>query len=361
MVGVFVPLYLLTNGYSFTEILIFYAIFYGARIPFDIITGLLVARFGPKHVMRVSFLMQIVFSLMLINLESIPWAIVVLGIFAAVESSLYFVSYHVDFSKIKHKEHGGKELSFLTVMERVGGVAGPFIGGAVATIFAPVVTFWVAAGAMLIATIILMLSPEPVQTRQKLNFSGMLTKISWRNRIAFGAHSGEYTISMILWPIYLSVIVFTVEGYLKLGIVSSVSVLAAILVTVPLGRILDKQNGKGMIVFGSIANSAISLVRLLASNLPTSIAVSAVHEPNMLVYRMPIIKGFYDETDDYPGQRIVFIICQEAFNDVIRFALWLSLIFISLKLPIHTTITIGFVLAAALSLLMNLQKFKAIK
>lgn len=361
MVGVFVPLYLLKNGYNFTDVLGFYTLFYIFGMCYDIVVAHLIARFGPKHVMRVSFLLQVVFSLLLANLQSIPFAVPILAVVASLASTMYFMPYHVDFSKIKHTEHGGKELGFLQVMERIASIIGPIGGGLLATFVAPQAAFWAAAAAMFFATIILMLTPEPMQTHQKLRFHGLKLSKEWRDYTSFAAICVDGTATISLWPVYLAAVVFAGGAYVKIGGVASLSVLVAVVVAVPLGKLLDNQRGHLMIRYGTAVNAIIHLSRLSVTGITGAIAVAGVNEPVTLVYKMAYLKGYYDAADDHPGYRISYITAHEIVADAARAFFWLTLVVASLFFTPFVTCALGFCIAAAASMLIRLERFKAIR
>ena len=361
MVGIFVPVYLLKSGFMLPSILEFYVLFYAFGIFNDLLCGGLIARFGPKHVMRTSFLLQTAFSLMLVELPHLPVPILLLSLVASLASTMYFLPYHVGFSKIKHPKHGGKELGFLQVMERVGGVVGPLIGGALATYVNPRATFLAAAGAMFIAAIILMLSPEPVQTHQKLNFRGLAIKKELSTYVSYVGFTVENSVSLYLWPVFLAAVVFSYDAYLKIGTVSSVSVLAAVLVVIPLGRMLDKQKGKKMIQLGTAINALIHLVRPFISTLGGAVGLSALNEPITSVYRMAYLKGFYDSADDHPGYRIAYVTINEVVGDMARVVLWGLLLVLSLFVSASLVCAAGFLVGAAASLLIRAERFAALR
>jgi MFS family permease len=361
MVGIFIPLYLLKSGYRLPDVLLFYTLFYGFGILNDVGVAHLIARFGPKHVMRISFLLQVVFSLLLINLHNLPYAVFILSLVASISSTMYFLPYHIDFSKIKHPKHGGKELGFLQVMERVASIIGPLGGGLLATFVSPQAAFWAAAVAMFIATIILMLTPEPVQTHQKLRFKGLKIKNEWRDYFSFTALCVENTTSILLWPIYLAAVVFTGDAYVKIGGIASLSVFVAVVVAVPLGRLLDNQKGRLMIKYGTVANSFVHLGRLFVNGIPGAMAIASVNEPLTLVYKMAYVKGYYDSADDHPGYRIAYITIHEVIGDIMRTLFWFSLMVISLFASPYITCTVGFIVAAIASLLIRTERFKALR
>ena len=361
MVGIFVPIYLLTNGYTFTYVLLFYALFYTFGIVIDVLGAYAVARFGPKHVMRLSFLLQMIFSLMLVNLNHLTAAIPLLALVSCFASTFYFLPYHVDFSKIKHKDHGGKELGFLQIMERVASITGPIIGGLLAVFVSPQATFWAAALAMLVATIILMLSPEPVQTHQRIRFKGLKIKIEMRSYASCAALCVENGAAIWLWPVYLSAVVFSGSAYLKIGGIASLSVFIAVVVALPLGRLLDKQGGKLMIKYGTLFNSLVHLSRLFVHGVPGAVAVAGANEPITLVYKMAFLKGYYDAADDHPGYRIAYITAHEIASDIARSLFWFVLVGLSLFTTAYVVCAVGFIIAAICSMLIRLQDFPGLQ
>jgi len=361
MIGIFLPIYLYQNGYSLTVILAYYTLFYVFGLPLDYFVARLVAHFGPKHIMRNSFLAQGIFSLMVINIHHLPLPIPMIAFVASLASTMYFIPYNTSFSKVKHSEHSGKEVSFMHIIERVGGVIGPIVGGAIATFAMPTLAFGVAAVAMFTASIVLMMSPEPVRTKQQLKFKGLKMKQHWRDYIAVGALCGENAISILMWPVFLSIVVFQSSPYLKLGFVSSASVLIAIIVALPLGRLLDRQKGKAMIRYGTFVNALVSVMRIGVSNLFGSLLVAVVNEPNTLVYRIAFIKGYYDNADDYPGYRIAYLAANEMVADCFRAFSFAFLMILSLFLTPYAVCSIAFLLAAAYSFLIRLERFPALK
>jgi hypothetical protein len=361
MIGVFVPIYLYKNGYSLTAILVYYFMFYIFGIIADYLVAHLVALVGPKHVMRTSLLVQMLFSILLIHLDKLPFALPLLALFGCLGSTLYFIPYNVDFSKVKHRRHGGKEVGFTQVLEKMAAVLGPLLGGAAATYIAPTATFALSALAMFIATIILMLSPEAVQTRQHIKFKGLKVKENWRDFIAFSFFCAENAISILVWPIFLSLVVFTSGVYIKLGVVSAAAALTAILVAMPLGKLLDNNKGAAMVRYGTMVNSAIHLLRLATTNLGGAVFVSFANEPNTLVYRIAFLKGYYDKADDYPGFRIAFLASCEMSADVMRASTFGILALCSLHFSAYTVCVVAFVLGAIYSQLIRLQRFPALK
>jgi MFS family permease len=361
LIGVFIPLYLLKNGFALQAIFIYYAVLYMFTILFDLVSARLTARFGPKHVMRLGFFLQFVVAILLSQLHILPAPLLIIPFVHAASAAFYWLPYHVDFSKIKHVHHSGKEISWLNAMEKVGGVLGPLVGGLLATFFGGVTLFYAAALVLAIAVIVLMLSPEPMQTKQKLSYAHLFTLKDWRATVSNTAFITENSLSILLWPIFLASVVFTTEAYLKIGSIASISVVFAMFAALPLGRLLDKTKGYKMIRFGTVINSLLHVSRLLVTNYTGAALVAVANEPNTLIYRLAYLKGYYDSADDFPGQRIAYIARNEMVAHSFCLIIWTTLALLAGALSAHTVCMVGFGMAAVLSLIVRTERYRALR
>ena len=103
LVGIFVPIYLYKLGYSVQSILGYYAVFFMSRVVVDILVAFIVARIGPKHTIACSTLGNIFYLSMLLSMQELGWPLPLLAVIGTITNSLFFVAFHTDFSKIKHR------------------------------------------------------------------------------------------------------------------------------------------------------------------------------------------------------------------------------------------------------------------
>jgi hypothetical protein len=80
-----------------------------------------------KTFLAVSYVLQIIALGMFMGLGSGAFPLWLVALFWGAAGSLFFTAFHVDFSKVKHAEHGGKEVGFMMIMQRVGGLLGPLL------------------------------------------------------------------------------------------------------------------------------------------------------------------------------------------------------------------------------------------
>lgn len=362
MSGIFVPVYMLRLSYRITDILMVYAWYFTARVAIDFIAAFTIAKYGPKHTLLTGQALQIVSSIFFLTLASMHWPIALVGILWGGSASFSYIAYDVDFSKIKHASHGGKELGFEQTMEKIGGVLGPIIGGFVATVFGPRYIFVVALLLLALSMKVLLRTKEPVRLNQKLRFRDFSVRGLLRPVLIPAAGLGvENTLSICLWPLFLGLFVLRdSSAFAKLGILASISVALAVLSAHIIGRLVDGQRGRYFLRLNATANALLHLFRPFVQTFPIALGVNMVNEVVTVGYRIPFMKGFYDSADDYPGFRIVYITVMQSFSSAFKALAWWFLVVLSLGIEARSTLYIGFVIAAFASLLLMTEKFKAL-
>jgi MFS family permease len=360
LVGIFIPVYLYKLGYKIPDILLFYTGFFFAKLVFDFIAAYVVAKQGPKHTIILSYSLQVVSLGMLLTLPTMHWSLEAISGIWGASSSLFFIAYHVDFSKIKHSEHGGKEIGYMFIIEKIGAIIGPLIGGLVANYFGAHYIIAAAATMFTLSIIPLLLSPEPVRTNQVLHFSKLPTLVYKRDALAYSALGIENSVSIVLWPLCIVALVFTNDTYAKIGILSAAGVFISLFTTRAIGALIDNKKGRQLLRFGVVVNAANHLVRIYAKQFWAVFTINMVNEAATPAYRMPFIKGWYDASDDLEGLRIVYLATMEAVGDIAKATLWALLFVLSGILSTRSLIGLGFIIGAVASLLIATESFPAL-
>ncbi len=361
LVGIFIPIYLYKLGFSVESILLYFAVNCGTRAAVGIPTGYLIAKVGPKHTMLYSYLFLIIYLGLLLTLPLYNWPLLLLAVVGGIAVATFFDAYHVDFSKILHAEHGGKELGYMSIAERVGAVAGPIIGGIIATAFSAQFAIGVAMLLLSIAVIPLMLSAEPTRLNQQIDFRSLNYKKYWRDYVSWSGAAVENGVILLLWPIFIAITIFSTNTYAAVGIVTSIGVVASMISAFVIGQLVDHRQGRRMLNFAALGNGLAHVVRPFVGSPGVVIAVNVANEVTTSGYRIPYLKGMYDQADMLPGYRIVYITTMEVTGDLAKTlvltVLWGLTAFMS---PI-AAIQVGFIIAAASTLLIRVQRFPALR
>ncbi|HEY8109099.1 MAG TPA: MFS transporter [Patescibacteria group bacterium] len=363
LTNIFVPLYMLKQGFSIVEVMILATWYFVFRaVIFDLLTGWLVARVGPKHTIICSYWMLALSAVLFLTVPQMGWPIWLLGGIWGGASSLFCIPFSVDFSKIKHKDHGGKELGYANVMEKAGGVLGPLVGGMVATFFGGQYIFLAGIFMLVVGAWPLLRTAEPIPTRQPFRPWSLPWRRIKHDLISFVPYSMELTWCGFLWPLYLGVFVLTgAAAYAGLGLLASVSVVASIVAALTIGRLVDKHRGRLLLRFGATSNAILHLFRPFVTLYPTALLVNLANEAMTVSYHLPYRKGMYDRGDDIANRRIEYFAVMEFVGSIVKALGWVGLVLLTYVMPDTTVVKLGFVFAAISSLLIMTERFPALK
>ncbi len=311
MIGLFIMLYLYQQGYSLIFIAAFIAINFTYRAMMAYPSARFIAKFGPKHGMLVANLLYIP---ALVAFTLVPdygvSAIVAFGAFQSLSMVMYDVAYLVDFSKVKHADHAGKEIGFMQILERLAASLAPFIGGFVAYLIAPEATMWLSAVFFAIAAIPLFRTREPVRQNQLLTYKKFPWRLTRRTIVAQTAVGFDNAASLGVWILFVAIVVFAGSAndiYLKIGILTSITVATSFITAYWCGRIIDWRHGGDLLKVATLANAMTHLFRIFVT---TPVGVAAANISNEVAttgYSMAFIRGVFDTADRAKGYRIAYL------------------------------------------------------
>lgn len=362
MTGIFIPLYMLKLGYSVFDIIVLQVWFFSARILlFDILTGVMIAKIGPKHTMIWGYVLLIISTAQFLTLPYVHWSLWLLGGIYGGTNSLFSIPFHVDFSKVKHKIHGGKELGYVRIVQSVASIIGPLAGGLVATVFGGQYIFLVAILFLIMGGLPLLRTQEPTKVHQRFDLRSIKLRSISTDLLSMAAYNIDLTVSVFLWPIYLGVFVLaTGASYAKLGSLASVSVITAILAAFAIGKLIDDHKGRPLLRFGAMVNAGLHLFRPFTTTYPQALLINTLDNPATVAYQMPYTKGMYDVGDDLSEQRVAYFTIMEMCGSIAKLAVWVVMLLMTFTWNDHAVMTAGFVMAAIASLLIMKEKFRAL-
>lgn len=361
MISLFIALYLYQQQYSILFIALYFAASFALRALVSYPAALYAARFGPKHGILVGNLLYIP---ALICFSFVPqygiYAVAAFGVFQALSMTVYDLSYLVDFSKVKHLEHAGKEIGFMQIFERLATSLAPLIGGLVAYLFGAEATMWLSAALFAAASWPLLRTDEQTRLGQKLEFRGFPWRLAWRSIVAESAVGFDSVASNAVWVLFLAVAVFAGSGddiYLKVGAFASVTVVTSFLAAYSFGRLIDRRRGGDLLRIATIANALTHLFRPFAVGPAAVAAANIANEVATTGYSMAFTKGIFD-TADTSGRRIVYLLFIEVALNVGAMLSCLGLAGLILLLPTSAmAMQVFFVVTAAYVLLLLSGRF----
>lgn len=359
--GIFVPIFLYKSGFSVAAICLMFIAWFLSRFLWAYVSARIIAAIGPKHGIALSVVLQIIYLTFVLTVSNLHWPIWLLGIVGSFAYCLFLMSFNVDFSKVKHVEHGGKELSFVSICERVGAIAGPIIGGLIATYYNPSYTIMLAIVVLFLSLIPIFMTAEPTRTRQGIVLKGFPFRRHKRDFIVGAAFQLENTISVNIWPLFLGIFVLLSNTYAYLGLLASVSTLVGIFVVYLIGHLVDDHKGKLLLNIGAVSNAIIHLLRPFISTVTQAFGINIINEPVTAMYRLPFLKGMFDASDSVPGYRIAYYMLFEWYVAIANTIFWIYLYLACSVWTDYRALQSTFIVAAVMSLIIIKQKFATLR
>ncbi len=348
LIMVFVPIYLYNLGYGLTGVLSYYlfvSIFYMLG---DYATGKMVARFGPKSILAISFPLMIINFIFLLTLPAYHWPLYLLALSYTIPGNLFWIPYHNDFSKAKKSGNVGEEIGVMKILTTLLGALGPLIGGIIAGEFGIQYTIGLTIFVLVIGTFPILKTPKVVGRQRKFDMRTFSIKDNWQDIIAYGGYGLEEITSQAIWPLFIFLIVGT---YREVGFITTLALVVAILVTVLTGKVTDKYEKRKVLRFGGIVNCSSGFAKAVVTGVAGAYLVSTFASVAQIFLQIPFLSEYYLHADR--EARTEYIVGMEAFTDLVRALGIVFLIVLAYIVNLKTVLVIGLLMGAFGSLLVT--------
>jgi len=313
-VTTFTSIFLLNEGYSLLFLCLFWAAFYFIKVLLSGVSARIAAYFGPKHGTLYS---NIISAFGMVFLALVPqYGLPVLYIWCVLQafsSTLYDLCYLIDFSKVKHADHAGKEIGYMNIIEKIATGLSPVVGGVVATVWNPIAAMILSSIMFLLSAWPLLLTAEPVRTHRTISFKGFPWKLTRQSLLAQSAIGVDLFATGTAWTTFLALVVFVGDGrslYAKIGLLASLTLGISLLASYVYGRLIDRRAGGSLLVASSIINAVTHLARPTVQTWAGVLLNNAANEAATTGYSMAFTRGMF-ETADQSGYRIAYLFCIE--------------------------------------------------
>lgn len=360
----FSTVYLYKLGYSLVFLGLFWAGYFFLKALFAWPAAKIILRFGPKHgVLFASIVFASSMVLLYVADEVGIAAIAAWCVMQAFAGTLNNLSYTIDFSKVKHAEHAGKEIGYMNIIERVAAGLSPLLGGVVATLFGPAVMVVLAALLFLVSAMPLLRTPEPIKTRQPLRFSGFPWKATYRSIFANSSVGFDIFATGHAWTLLITVVILVADGqelYAKLGLFASLTILITVFAAYTFGKLIDRRRGRELLRAGVVVDALTHVSRPFVTGPVGIVAANAVNDTATTAYTMAFMRGVFDMAD-VSGFRVTYLYLMEFASNVGATIAALLFVLVSLLLPVSSSFMVFFAVTGLVGLGMLTARFPLYK
>ncbi len=338
MMGIFIPIFLIKQGYTLSSVLIFYAVLNATHALFVIPAAKISSLYGFRYSISLSFPLLLVFYAGLYALESHHWPLYLLAMIFGLSNAFYWTGYHLDFTVFSDNNHRGKEVGTIKIITLIFQALGPLTGGLILAFIGFKALFAVAAVLLLCSSLpLFFLKKEhsPINYKTKNFLKGQKIK----DILSFAGYGIESGIATVIWPIF---IFFTIlNNFWELGLISSLSLFFSLLFIFIVGKLFDIY-GKIILKLGSILNTAVWIFRFFVKTKFQVYLADSFYGITQALVHIPFDALSYNKANK--TDIINFIVLREITIQTARVILFTFLIFFS-------NLTLSFLFGGGASLL----------
>jgi len=350
LISLFIPIYLYNLGFPLPEILLFYLLGNLYAIFLQYPMSRVIARFGANRAMAVSTFFHIAYFVLLLTLPSGKWELGLVILPWAIARCLYWAAFHINFSKSRSKENAGRQLGLINAIVTLAHGVTPALGGIAATEFGISWVYGVAIGLFVISVVPLFFGMEVARKRLL-----KMRTVKWRKirpDILSNFFNGMFTQSeTMVWPLF---VFFIVSSYAGVGLLSSVVTLAAIVVSIYVGRREATKGERHYLKEGAGVNTLTSAFRLLAENSGQIFGINLIGGIGHSLFATPFLSRYYEHADEEPRQEYVAVM--ETVNALGSLLFYVLLFSLSLYFTTSLVLFVGLAMAVPASLGMRLMR-----
>ena len=264
LVGIFIPIYFLTLGYSLSQVFIFFIVNNFAILLFSLTASRFAKQFGLVKTLLLRLIFLFLNLFLLYNLKTLPNSFYLISVLSAAEIAFYWFTVHVVFAKSSEIESIGEHVGKLAVIPKMASLVSPLLGAGITALFGFRALFLFAGGAFLVSVVPFLLI-EKIPLEVKLNFHGVVDYIKRYKKyfVAEFLMSIPGEIEGFVLPIFLFL---TFRDVLSVGFLATCLALGGVVFTLLVGKYSDRVSRKTFMRIGSVVLIAAWLGMYLANN-----------------------------------------------------------------------------------------------
>ena len=325
MVGIFIPIYLYTLGYSIPQIAMLEAILFLIKASMHPVSIMIHNSIGSFRLIGVANLSMIAYLFGLYQLDDTPALALPVFMLIGVSGSLYWIGFHNSLIEAIDKKTETKSLTNSELLRKVAVALGPLTGGVLATWHSFTVTILFAIGVMVVSTLLVITIPRK-NKRRKLKFSELTLLHMRRDYLSNAAVCISSMFSLLIWPF---IVFLLFENYAEVGVIFSLPLLFGGVLSHYLARKQDKNKAisRDVVAGTSYIISFVDICRIFARS------VSMVGILNIIAESLAIIKTPAYVSHYYDRARILgyekYILSMEVVGDLSKAGVWVLILCMS--------------------------------
>ncbi|MDP2930181.1 MAG: MFS transporter [bacterium] len=342
MIGIFIPIYIFKATNSLAWTFLFYVVYHFTNLAFALPSARLIAKFGSDRAAIASTILRIAVLILLIWGQDKPLFFLISAVIWGISIPLYWLPYHLTVIGISDGQRFGQTAAKLAVVDKIGCIAGPIIGGLIIQAFGFETVYHLAI-ILLLATGIPLLFDKYEFKYPDISFT-ILKKNLFDSKMKrfYAALVGNGFVSQIydaIWPLY---VFLTIGSFKFLGTITSIGIFASFILLIAAGKIADRKGNK-ILPFSAAANMLNLASRTLFSSGTALFIIDLLYQLVSVFVWIPLERFSYQNAIN--TKKLEFFLSREIFIHAGSLVAGLILFFAFGIM--RTEWSLGFILGAA--------------
>ncbi len=338
LVTIFVPIYFYQLGYSLPAIM-------GYFLWTTVLWGLTLApamrlanRIGFNRAMGLSLLIQGFQILMLATIKQFHWPLWSIALAWSISISLYWPQFRACFTGSLSHRRVGPPVGFSSALLLLAYGIAPAIGGAIASLLGIGVLYTLTMLCFVAAALPLFVGKEFME-QQPFRMRDLRLRRVWRDLVANAGSEVDAMVATSVWPLFIFLLVPT---YVGVGILSSVAVIASIIIAIYVGQ----RQARKMSVYLKHGTNVISLtnaIRLVIQSVGQIAGVNFFNGLGQALMVTPYYSRYYLNAEHEP--LMPYLYAMSAASMIGDLVLFSFLLLLSLLVSVKVVLVVGLILA----------------
>lgn len=331
LIGIFVPVYFYSLGFSLTLIGIYLAVISLTSLLLMPLSTQLIKTLGYKYTILLSLPFYLIHIFLINYVQNSTIVVFIAAILFGTYVAFFWPAYHLELSQQGSTKNRAKEIGTLQVIITLVSSISPFIGGVFLDYLSYTELLMFSFVILFFGFIPFLFSSDPplkVYSIKYRDYKKLILGITLNQRIAFFSEGSEFVIAAYFWPIIIFVLLGS--SFLKLGLVFTVVALISVVFITYFKSYVDSHSKKKVLLIATKCMSANWIVRgfMLLIFLPLIYISEAFQKLIVSTYHLSYSSLFYNNANHSKDQ-FLYVMTHEIIIHISR-------IFLSLLIAVCT-------------------------
>lgn len=283
LVAIFIPFYIIQNGFTPLDVFIFYGIYYLTHMAGTVPFGILATKIGYKHTSLLSSIFILAFYITIRTAETHP-VLYLSAFLGGLGLTIYWMGMNPEVAKSSNEDKTEEETGLFFSMPSIASIIAPFTGGLILAYFSSGFLFLIAAFLMFISFLPFLLTSEH-KDGIEIDLKDMFSRDMIKDVLTYFAEGSHTVGRKILWPLYLAVVI---GGSVNIGTAGTLLAFGSAVTSIFVGKITGRKNKARVVMIGALISAATIIMMSQVTTNSAAFLISAVHGLTYTAVRLPI-------------------------------------------------------------------------